>query len=142
MITFIYSYGSIDTNREKISSSIYSKTLQILELPKKIEIEFIKLTEATYAETVLDYRFKSRIRINSTLSHVDIIKPLIHELIHINQIYTGKLSAYRNGIIVWEDKTYSVKNMNTMSYDEYQSLPWEMDVRDREKNVLKYILGV
>lgn len=140
MITFIYTYGKIDRPREKVCFNVFNKLRSILDLPTTLEIEFSNLTDSVYAQTILDYRFKNRIRINSALTAKETIVPLVHELIHIHQIHIGKLAVYRNGMIFWEGNTYNINNMDVMDYKSYLQLPWEVDVANKEKNILAYIL--
>lgn len=109
-----------------------------LDLPKEIQIEFRDLDENVYAETSLNPRYNNRITLNSNLQANEIIKPLIHELIHLEQINKGKLVKRRDGSYLFEGKIYNIKPK--MSYREYLLLPWESDVLDKEKILYKIIL--
>jgi hypothetical protein len=109
-----------------------------LDLPREIQIEFKELGDSIYAETSLNPRYSNRITLNSNLEINEIIKPLIHELIHLEQINKGILSKRRNGSYLFEGKVYNIKP--NMSYKDYQSLPWEHDVLVREKILHKIIL--
>jgi len=109
-----------------------------LELPKEIQIEFKELGDNVYAETSLNPRYNNRITLNSNLAVSEVIKPLVHELIHLEQINKGKLSKRRDGTYLFEGKLYSPKK--TMSYKEYLELPWEYDVLVKEKILYKIIL--
>lgn len=138
MIRFIYRGNSYSEPREKIVENIINIARKFIELPEQIEIEFLDLSPAVYGETVLDYRFRNRIRLNENLNTKDIIIPLIHELLHLNQVVCGYLSAKRNGAYVWKKKIYSLGQ--NYSYNEYKSLPWEMDVAQKQQKLLEKVL--
>ena len=138
MIRFIYRGNSYNKAREKIIQSIVDKTYSLIELPENIEIEFLDLSPAAYGETVLDYRFRNRIRLNENLNAREVIIPLIHELLHLNQVVCGHLSCKRNGSYVWKKKVYTIAQNHT--YKEYQNLPWEMDVAQKQQKLLEKVL--
>jgi len=138
-IKFIYSVGSYNIDREKVITNICNKIYQHLSLPDYIEIEFKYLPDNVYAEALLNYKFKNRIYINENLNLKEIVKPLVHELIHLNQIHIGKLSTNGRGIILWEGSRYSV-NQTLHSYTDYCNLPWEIDAMSREPKLLKILL--
>lgn len=138
MIKFIYNGGIEDKDREKVVTAVIGKCKKKFSLPDSIEVEFRKLEPAVYAETLIEFRFKNRIRLNSSLNYVDVIKPLIHELLHLNQTHTNKLYGRRDGAYVWLGKAYKVNE--DINYNQYKNLPWEKDVSDKETNILDEIL--
>lgn len=109
-----------------------------LELPNEIQIEFKELDENVYAETSLNPRYNNRITLNTKLEINDIIKPLIHELVHLEQINKGRLSKRRDGSYLYEGKVYKIKP--DISYDDYLNLPWENEVVIRQPVLYKMIL--
>lgn len=139
MIKFIYSSDKYDRNRELVVDNIFRIMSTLIELPDNIEVEFRALPESVYGETLIDNRYKNRIRLQESLSPKEVIVPLIHELLHLNQTYTGKLSGRRDGSFVWNKKVYHAPK--TPSLEEWSKLPWEIDVAEKEKKVLAEVLN-
>jgi hypothetical protein len=131
---------NIDANKEKIIRKVCNIVIKKLTLPKTITIILKKLEPAVYAETSLQNMNQYRIVINSDLPLSNIIEPLIHELIHLNQIYTGRLVGKR-GSYIWNGIEYKVKNGLAQTYDDYQSMPWELDVTQKLPKLLEYVLS-
>jgi len=149
IVNFIYKNCDSSVNKEKVITNTIYKTKKFISLPDVIEIEIQNFSSPYYqreyryvlAETVLDSRLKvNRIRINSELNEKEVVIPLIHELLHVNQIQEGKLSVYKNGDILWENKRYKLKDPTKSTYHYYEMLPWEVDVRAKEKKLLNLIL--
>jgi hypothetical protein len=139
-LRFIYAGDKYDPKREKVITNIINIIRSELELPDIIEVEFSKLQESVYGEATVDTRFKNRIKLNETLSPKGCIVPTIHELIHLNQIYTGRLSGRRDGSYLWENKVYP--SVSEISYEQYRKLPWEIDVVERQQKLLHTVLSV
>jgi hypothetical protein len=139
MIKFIYQNCQHKPYNEKISINLINKLRLLLPLPENIIIEFVNLDPSIYAETIVDRKTKNTIRLNNILEKKELIQPLLHELIHLNQIYTGRLSVYRNGSYCWEGKMFTV-DTKKLSYNDYNNLPWEQDVIEREQKLLQQIL--
>ncbi len=139
MIRFYYYRGeSPDSQREKVASYVCNRLRDYLDLPDTIEIEFVHLGPSNYGETLIDYRKPNRIRINLDLSINDIVIPLTHELLHLEQIKQGRLTNTRSGDILWENQVYKVKQ--SLSYKDYLALPWEEDVAKKQQKVLKNLV--
>ena len=120
-IRFIYKSNDQDIVREKISILI---------------CEFVSImNESVYGNTMLNPRLKNRISINNKLTSTEIIEVLVHELIHLNQIKTGRLSSTSNGRYIWNKRQYTL-NPNI----DYDTLPWERDVVAKQKHILKQTL--
>jgi hypothetical protein len=132
--------ASIDLNKEKIIRKVCSIVVKKLTLPKTVTIVLKKLEPAIYAETNLQNMNQYRIVINSDLPLSNIIQPLIHELIHLNQIYTGKLVGKRDRYL-WNGIEYKVKNGLAQTFDDYQSMPWELDVNQKLPKLLEFVLS-
>jgi len=139
-LRFIYRVGRYDINRQKVISNICNIASQHITLPNYIEIEFCSLNQNVYAETLVNFKFKNRIRINESISIKELVKPLVHELIHLNQIHTGKLQTNDRGIYLWENIPYRPKSDVLTNYDSYVNLPWEVDARAREDQLLLLVL--
>lgn len=139
MIKFIYSSDKYDRNRELVVDNIFRIMSTLIELPDNIEVEFRALSESVYGETLIDNRYKNRIRLQESLSPKEVIVPLIHELLHLNQTHTGKLSGRRDGSFMWNKKIYHVSKTPTIH--EWSKLPWEIDVAEKEKQMLVEVLN-
>jgi predicted metallopeptidase len=109
----------------------------IIELPEYIEIEFTKL-RTYYGELLLDPRFKSRIRLDESLSSREVIAPIVHELLHLNQVHTGRLRHARHGVY-WDGKHHDVR-LDEKNHKIYSSFPWEVDVAEKQQKLLEQIL--
>ncbi len=139
MIRFYYYRGvSPDSQKEKVARYVCTRLRDYLDLPDVIEIEFIQLGPSNYGETVIDFRYPNRMRINLDLSLNDIVIPLVHELLHLEQVCQGRLTNNRFGDILWENTVYKVKK--SMPYRDYLALPWEEDVAKKQQKVLKILL--
>jgi hypothetical protein len=139
MIKFIYSSDKYDRNRELVVENVFRIVSSIIEIPDSIEVEFRLLSQSIYGETLLDNRYKNRIRLHEGLSVKEVIVPLIHELLHLNQTYTGKLSGRRDGSFLWNSKVYYAPKIPTVQ--EWSKLPWEIDVAEKENFILEQVLN-
>jgi hypothetical protein len=139
MIKFIYSGDKYDKNRELVVINVFRIMRELMDLPENIEVEFRALPGSIYGETLLDNRFKNRIRLHDSLSVKEVIVPLIHELLHLNQVHIGKLSGRRDGSFMWNKKVYAVPKNPTIN--EWSKLPWEIDVAERENQILLEVLS-
>lgn len=137
--TFIYS-GSLKPPiiYEKFIDKVILIVKNLYVLPDCIEIQFIDIGDNVYGMTMLDPRFPNRIRLNQNLTIDEIVLPLVHELIHLHQIYTNKLKSRKGGLIIWENQVYKVDMLN-MFFDEYHNLPWEVDATQKTQNLLDLI---
>jgi hypothetical protein len=128
-----------DIEKAKVATSLCQAASLYIALPDNIIVEFVDLGHNAYGESTLTFNKESKVRINLQLSTKELIYPLVHELLHLNQMHEGKLSVTRFGDCVWEGKTYKL-NQSKMSYKEYTQLPWELDVTSREQQLLANIL--
>jgi hypothetical protein len=130
-IRFIYESDGYDLKREIVAQKICDFLRNHLDLPKEIQIVFAKLHESEYGATIVNPRFKNRLKINSILSHREILPVLVHELIHLHQINTGQLSSTSNGRVIWNNRHY-----NLLEHTDYDNLPWEQDVANKQHFLL------
>lgn len=137
-VRFPKNYQS-DIEKAKVATSLCQAASLYIDLPDNIIVEFVDLGPNMYGESTLDFNKDSKVRINLQLSCKELIYPLVHELLHLNQIYEGRLSVTRFGDCVWEGKAYKIDQAK-MSYKDYMQLPWELDVSHREKQLLANIL--
>ena len=129
-----------DIEKAKVATSLCQAAFLYINLPDNIIVEFVDLGPHMYGESTLTFNKDSKVRINLQLSCKELIYPLVHELLHLNQIHEGKLSVTRFGDCVWEGKTYKI-DQDKMSYKEYMQLPWEYDVSIRQKKLIEQIIG-
>lgn len=111
-----------------------------IKLPDFIEVYFANLGHGTYGEAILKPGINRKITVNLSLSVKEIIYPITHELLHLNQMHEGKLAVSRTGLYVWEGKTYKV-DPHKISHKEYMQLPWEYDVTQRQRKLIEQIIG-
>lgn len=143
VVHFNYVNSYIDTNKEKILTVVCKKAKNLLQLPDKIYIQITKMEQNVLGDTVLDLRLQNKIRLNSTLSVKEAVYVLSHELIHLAQIHTGQLKFNKNGNYVWNNRQYmNLAKLKTLSYSEYQQLPWEQDVVEKQQNLLENLLKI
>jgi hypothetical protein len=139
-VRFIYQGSDWLPDQEKVAINLCLRASKIIDLPDEIEIEFVKLPPSVYGETLLYGRFKNRFRINDCLSPKEIIKPVVHELIHIHQVHIGRLKAMRDGTYIWDGRQYKNTDPNLLENSEYRNLPWEQDVENMMDSILNRII--
>jgi hypothetical protein len=138
-IRFIYQAGEQLADREAIATKIVDYLSRIVDLPQDIEIVFAMLAEHEYGNTPVNARFKNRVNVNHKLTALELPPVLLHELLHLSQIKTGKLSSTSNGQPIWNGNQYTVpKNAD---YQYYQNLPWEQDVANRQRKILPELIA-
>lgn len=138
-----FSYPSNERQRQKeiIIKKICDLVEQKIKLPNSIVVEFKHLGDNIYAETLIHHSVRNKIILNYKLGVKEVIKPIIHELIHLSQMYTGQLRMGMLGHYIWEGDSYSHVNNQKLSFKDYQNLPWEADVKLRERELLEYVLN-
>lgn len=138
-IRFIYDYSSYDLDREVVIEKICTFLSDKLTLPKELQIKFSNLGHNAYGVLSLDFRFKNRITINGILRANEVPQVIVHELLHIDQVENGLLSVTRLGDYVWKKRTFFVKNMENLTYEQYLQLPWELDVANKQQKMLQLV---
>jgi len=141
-LKFVYGKGLLyDVNKQNLLTNVCKSVSTLLDLPNFLILEFNNLPENNYGETILDSRIKNRVRLNSNLNYKETIFVLSHELIHLSQIHTGLLSYNQKGEYVWEGKVYcNYVQLRQMPYNDYQNLPWELDVVKKQQKILDHLL--
>lgn len=137
-IFYVLHDKDIDPYRKLLCERIVELVSDKIKLPDSLQIEFKKLDENVYGETSLNPRYNNRITLNYNLEPQEFMRPLVHELCHINQILENRLSKNLDGSYVYCGKKYHVKTW--LEYNDYLNLPWELDARITEKMLLKHIL--
>jgi len=123
----------------KIASSICEGVSALMSLPDSLTIEFVAMPSNVYGDSTLDNKSNKLVRLNSQLRVNDLMIPLVHELIHVNQMHEGKLMITHDGIFIWDTVPYEL-NLEDIHYKDYQMLPWEADVRHRQPKLLEELL--
>jgi hypothetical protein len=142
MVKFIYNNNQTrNIDRDKVIVNVVRLAKKHIELPDYILVEYKDLGNHIYAETLFDRQMKNKITLNEQLGIKEVIKPVIHELLHLEQIHTGKLAVYKSGDILYEGKSYFLRDQENLSYEEYCNLPWEFDVRTKETKLFDKLMG-
>lgn len=137
-VRYIYNSGIPYQAREIVCSKLTLAAANVISLPGEIEICFTKLASNEYGNTVFDHRFKNRVNINCTLNVVEIPRVLIHELIHVHQMHTGKLKITKH-YLFWNGKQHN-HAPSSLTYADYLQLPWEQDVINTLDQVMQLTL--
>jgi hypothetical protein len=140
MIRFSHDDNLYSLQKEQLVTNIYQKLCDHIPLPDLITVEFKCMGPSSYGETILNPRgTQKRIILNVDLDVKALFYPTIHELVHVSQMHTSRLSISRTGVYVWDNKTYLV-NPLTIPYHEYQQLPWERDAHEQQMILGKKLL--
>lgn len=124
-VNFQYQVPGRNLQKESIIRSVTQRVAGVISLPQFIEVYIYNLGVAVQGG--IDNSM-NRVILNSTLTIPEIPKILIHELIHVNQKYTGKLVVSGDGMYLWEGRVYNAKHPEKLTRAEYLALPWEADV--------------
>jgi|TARA_R110000822_G_scaffold79673_1_gene190355 hypothetical protein len=130
-----------DLQKIKLTTHICKSIEKFMSLPEYLTIEFLEMYPNTYGETSLDHKSMKKVRLNIDLSVNDLLIPLVHELIHVNQMHTGKLLMSHSGVYVWENTTYLYQS-TILPYKDYKQLPWEVDVDNRQPEILEQLFNL
>lgn len=129
-----------DIAKATIAERLCQAASLCINLPDTIEVHFIEMGPVIYGGTIIRPGLNKQIRINISLPINEIIYPITHELIHLSQMHEGKLAMSRTGKYVWEGKTYDI-DLSRINYKDYEKLPWELDVKLRQKNLIQQLIG-
>lgn len=139
-VNFTYHKCSQNIKKELVLINIGNELSNLMSLPNTLLVEFKMMHESVYAETVLSHKLKNKIILNAILNEKEVIKPFIHECIHVHQMYTNQLGVYRDGSINWSGSRFKVHDPNSLKYIDYKNLPWESDVDQKLPKLLEAIL--
>lgn len=137
-VNFFYKDLSKDRHYEVLVTSFANLISEIIELPDTIEVLLYPLEPNVHGG--IDINRVNRIVMNTNLSYEEIPMILTHELIHVSQKHNGLLTMDRQGMCYWRGIPYTNKKPEDMTYEEYENLPWEVDVRHRQTKVLTQAL--
>jgi hypothetical protein len=123
-----------------ITKSRYNWITRFINLPKNIEIIFrpihMKYGRALVYKDGDGFRYVVEIDIRQGLS--DFYDTLIHELVHIEQFFEGRLSVNSDSdFFVWEGK--KVMPISTTETELYNNLPWEKEAIERAAILVKKV---
>jgi hypothetical protein len=79
-------------------------------------------------------------------SYPEVLRTLVHECLHLKQIQDKVLRWDRKKLsLIWEKKVFSVMDLISADLvekqDIYNSLPWEIDVNEKEGDLYYKITG-
>ena len=137
-IKFFYQNNQRSYKHEAIIVSFTNLISQLIDLPSNLEVCLYPLEENVYGG--IDVNRVNRIGLNIKLPYLDIPKVLTHELIHVNQKHIGLLKIDMRGMCYWRGIPYTNKDPDDMTYEEYSNLPWELDVQQRQSQLLSEAL--
>jgi len=139
-IRYFYKNKPQKIKAEAIIDSFANAIGEVIELPNTIEICLYDLGKNVYGG--IDMYAVNRIGLNYDLDYESIPLILTHELIHVNQKHKKHLEVRRNGYYYWMGIPHSNKPLDQLTFEEYQNLPWEVDVIQRQTKVLQMAMEI
>lgn len=139
-IKFFYKNNQHSYKHEAIITSFANAIAHVLPLPDTLEVCLYDLGKNVYGG--VDRYHINRLGINYDLDFQSIPKILTHELIHVNQKHMKILEVRQNDVYYWHGVPYTKVLPHEMSYEDYQNLPWELDVQLRQSKVLLAAMAV
>lgn len=133
-IQYFYENNQHSYKHEIIITSLVNLLEKVIELPKTLEVCLYQLDKNVYGG--IDRYVLNRIGINYDVPFDMLPVILTHELIHVHQKHTGILRITQNGTCYWHGIPYANKPLETLSFDEYLKLPWEIDAISKQEKVL------
>lgn len=142
-------YGSYKTHCVNAFSLIdvvtdnYRDIEQYITLPEDLSINFRPVRnaygKAFYTKSVLFPNTKEYIVEVDVRQDLDTFKhTLLHELVHIEQFYQGRLKDAGSTHFKWKGKKMLV---DTSSMDAYNKLPWEVEANTRAELLMHIIFA-
>lgn len=128
-VRFFYQDNKQRPHHEAIVRGFAKAVAQVIELPPLIEVCLYDLGHNVYGGIDM-YRI-NRVGINLTVPLEQLPKILTHELIHVHQKHKGTLKINRDGSSYWHGILTTKTMPENMPYEEYENLPWELDVKHR-----------
>lgn len=133
-VNFFYQNNQHNYKKEIIIFELCKVISTFLELPPTLDVCLYKLN-TSYGG--IDLLHINRIGIDYDIDYNQLPMILIHELIHVNQRKTGKLKITPTGKYYWNGVYYTNVNPENMTYQEYSTLPWEIDVSQRQQQIFE-----
>lgn len=129
MVRFYYQDGNRLPQHEAIVNAFTVAVAKVISLPPLVEVCLYNLGKNVYGG--IDMFRINRVGINIEVPLEQLPKILTHELIHVHQKHTGTLKIKRDGSSYWHGVLITKKMPEDMLYEEYENLPWELDVKHR-----------
>ena len=137
-IVFHYNQTKPKKEYEVLITSFSNAISNVIELPEIVEVCLYPLANNMHGG--IDRVRVNRIGINYSLLIQDIPLVLTHELIHVHQKHKGILKIDHKNNCYWHGIFQTNKLPEQMTYEEYENLPWEVDVRNKQQQVFSAAL--
>lgn len=138
-IKYYYKNRPQKIKAEAIIDTFANAIGQVIELPDTIEVCIYDLGKNVYGG--IDLFAVNRIGLNYDLDYESIPLILTHELIHVSQKHKKHLEIRQNKYYYWMGIPYSNTPLEELTFEEYQNLPWELDVVQRQTKVLQMAMN-
>jgi hypothetical protein len=119
---------------EEVIKDYEVRMRKVINLPANIDVVLRPIRRMYGRASFRNKHFKVEIDIRQT--YEEFKNTLLHELVHIEQFFEGRLSNDEQGELVWYGKRYRV-DMNNLT--AYVNLPWEEEAFRRASNLKKYL---
>ncbi len=139
-VIFYYDKKPPKKDYEVIITSFANLVAQVIELPQIVEVCLYPLAPNMHGG--IDRVRINRIGLNYNLLIQDLPLILTHELIHVHQKHRGILKIDAQNKCYWHGIFQTDKLPEQMTYEEYENLPWEVDVRNKQTEVFKKALAL
>ncbi len=133
-VLFHYNKTNPRKECEVLITELTKAVSKVIELPQIIEVCLYPLANNVHGG--IDRVRVNRIGINYNLLLQDMPIILVHELIHVHQKHKGILKIDHTNKCYWHGIFQTDKLPEQMTYQEYENLPWEVDVRNKQSKVL------
>jgi hypothetical protein len=140
MVRFYYQDNKPRYQQEAIINRFTIAVSKVIELPPLIDVCLYDLGQNIYGGIDM-YRI-NRVGINVNVPLEQIPKILTHELIHVHQKHIGVLKIKRDGSSYWHGVFITKEMPENMSFQDYENLPWELDVKHRLDQVFSDALAI
>lgn len=137
-INYFYQGKNQNVEFETIINSLVPAIAKIIELPSIIDVCIYDLGKSVYGG--IDLIYPNRLGINYNLPYDALPIIITHELIHVHQKYTKQLKITRKKEFYWHGVFITSKDVESISYEEYINLPWELDANNKQQKILSQAL--
>jgi len=137
-INYFYQGKNQSIEFEAIINNLVPAIAKIIDLPSIIDVCIYDLGKSVYGG--IDLIYPNRLGINYNLPYDTVPIILTHELIHVHQKYTKQLKITRKKEFYWHGVLITNKDIESISYEEYINLPWELDAYNKQQKILSQAL--
>ena len=111
------------------------KIRKVINLPEKIDILLRPIQKLHGQAYYIKNEYGIEVNVRQTIAEFK--DTLLHELIHIEQFFEGRLAnEEKSGKLIWRGKSYHIDISNL---EAYNNLPWEQEAIRRAYNLGKYL---